>query len=305
MGYFLLSYRTENNEVRAGFMIGDQVFDLERSAPRLGGIKGVDASSLISVMRQWQDAEPIIESAADAPGAGGMDSDNVKLAAPLQYPGVMYMAGSNYSDHVAEMAARGGTPPPVAKDPFFFLKTVAGTVIGPEEEIHLPSYSEKVDWAAEIALVIGKSAKNLNPDNAMDCVAGYTIVNDLSARDQSRRDDITFVYDWIGQKCFDTAAPTGPWIVPAGQIKDANNLSIKLWVNDTLHQDSNTANLIFGYVDLLCYLTKRVTLQPGDVVATGTPSGVGHGKGEYLADGDRVTIEIENVGRLSNPVVQD
>ena len=303
MSYNLLSYAADDG-ARAGMLIGDDVFDMEESAPALNEIKGVDAASLISIFRAWQDAKPVIDAAAQSPAGAGRPLSGVKLAAPLQYPGVMYMAGANYSDHVAEMAG-SGSPPPAAKAPFFFLKTVAGTVIGTGEEIHLPAFSEKVDWEAEVAMVIGKPAKNLSPGNAIDCVAGYTIVNDLSARDQSRRDDIIFVYDWIGQKCFDTAAPTGPWIVPADQIGDANNLGIKLWVNDTLHQDSNTGNLIFGYVDLLCWLSERVTLQPGDVIATGTPSGVGHGKGEYLSGGDVVTVEVENIGKLSNSVVQD
>lgn len=304
MKYKLLSYIADDGKARSAMLIGEEVYDLQQAAPALGAIEGLHGVSLISVFKRWQDTKPVLDAAADNPGGEPKALSDVTLTAPLRYPGVMYMAGSNYSDHVAEMAGSGNAPPP-AKAPFFFLKTVAGTVIGSGEEIHLPSFSEKVDWEAEIAMVIGAPAKNLTPANAMDCVAGYTIVNDLSARDLSRRDDVIFVYDWLGQKCFDTSAPTGPWIVPADQMGDVNNLDIKLWVNDTLHQDSNTGNLIFGYVELLCWLTQRVTLQPGDIIATGTPSGVGHGKGEYLQGGDVVTVEVENIGQLSNPVIQD
>jgi 2-keto-4-pentenoate hydratase/2-oxohepta-3-ene-1,7-dioic acid hydratase in catechol pathway len=199
-----------------------------------------------------------------------------------------------------------GAPPDKSKtQPFFFLKTVEGTVIGPDETVHLPSYSQKVDWEAEIAFVIGRTARHVAVEDAMDYIAGYTIVNDLSARDNSRRSDVPFTYDWISHKCFDTSCPMGPWIVPADQIAEPKNLPIKLWVNDRLEQNSNTNDMFFDYAEQIAWLSQRVTLNPGDVVATGTPPGVGMGKGVFLKHGDTVTIEIEGVGRLSNPCVQD
>jgi 2-keto-4-pentenoate hydratase/2-oxohepta-3-ene-1,7-dioic acid hydratase in catechol pathway len=214
------------------------------------------------------------------------------------------MAGANYADHLLEMT---GKPPPDKStcEPFFFLKTTDGTIIGPNETIKLPAFSKKVDWEVEIAVVIGKKGRHIPLDQAMGYIAGYTIINDVSARDKSRRDDVPFIFDWIGQKCFDTSAPMGPWITPADQIGDPENLSLKLWVNDTLHQDSNTQQMFFKYAEQISYLSEHVTLNPGDVIATGTPAGVGHGKGEYLKDGDVVRIVIEGIGELINPCVQE
>ena len=302
--YRLLSYRTDAGATRAGLLIGDRIHDLENEFKAARLRPGLDTTSLIALFKAWEKWKPYFDKIAAEPKTDGMALASVKIAAPLQYPGVIYMAGSNYIDHLLEM--NPGPPPDKSKtQPFFFLKTVEGTVIGTNETVHLPSYSQKVDWEAEIAFVVGRTARNVAVKNAMDYIAGYTIVNDLSARDNSRRSDVVFIYDWIGQKCFDTSCPMGPWIVPADQIGDPNNLAIKLWVNDTLHQNSNTKHLFFDFAEQLAWLSQRVTLNPGDVISTGTPAGVGAGKGVFLKHGDVVTIEIEGIGRLVNPVVQD
>jgi 2-keto-4-pentenoate hydratase/2-oxohepta-3-ene-1,7-dioic acid hydratase in catechol pathway len=226
-----------------------------------------------------------------------------KIRAPTLYPGMLYCAGANYRDHVLEMTGKS-----VLKEdrqPFFFLKTIAGTIIGPGEAVRLPSYSSKVDWEAEITLVIGRAGKNIPTDRAMDHVAGFTIMNDLSARDLTKRDDVPFVFDWIGQKCFDTAAPMGPWITPADAIPDPNDMAIRLWVNGELKQNSNSGQQIFSFNEQIAYLSHHVTLYPGDVIATGTPAGVGMTKGEFLKPGDQIKIEVEGLGVLVNPVVAD
>jgi 2-keto-4-pentenoate hydratase/2-oxohepta-3-ene-1,7-dioic acid hydratase in catechol pathway len=303
MSYFLLSYVASSGSIRSGVLVKDQIFDLAEEAKLAGKLDSINASSLIDVFKNWQTAKPDVEAIAENPASVALKLSETKLSAPLQYPGVLYMAGANYADHLVEMT---GKPPPDKStcEPFFFLKTTAGTIIGPEEEIRMPSYSQKVDWEAEIAMVVGKTGRDISLDDAFDYVAGYTILNDVSARDKSRRDDVPFIYDWIGQKCFDTSAPMGPWIVPSEHIGDPENLAMKLWVNDTLHQDSNTQQMFFKYAEQISYLSKHVTLNAGDVIATGTPAGVGHGKGEYLKAGDVVRIEIENIGELINPVVQ-
>jgi len=282
-------------------MVGETVFDLAAQLDSSKVASGINTVSLLAVLQNWELLKPVLDDVEASPVGPATPIGETELAAPILYPGVFYMAGANYIDHVMEMTGK----PPADKstcEPFFFLKTTGGTIIGSEENIVLPDHSAQVDWEAEIAIVIGRSAKNVSVDRAMDFVAGYTIVNDLSARDNMIRDDVPFKFDWLGQKCFDTAAPMGPWVTPADQIGDANSLTVKLWVNETLHQDSNTDQLIFNYAELIAYLSERVTLQPGDVISTGTPAGVGHGKGVYLQDGDVVKIEIENVGVLSNPV---
>jgi 2-keto-4-pentenoate hydratase/2-oxohepta-3-ene-1,7-dioic acid hydratase in catechol pathway len=227
----------------------------------------------------------------------------VKLLAPILYPGVLYCAGANYRDHLLEMTGKSAAKED--RQPFFFLKTVAGTIIGPGEAIRLPWHSSKVDWEAEIALVIGRAGKNIPDKRAMDHVAGFTIMNDLSARDLTKRGDVPFVFDWIGQKCFDTAAPMGPWITPVDAIPDPNDMAIRLWVNGELKQNSNSSQQIFSFSEQIAYLSRHVTLNPGDVIATGTPAGVGMARGEFLKPGDQIKIEVEGLGELVNPVAVD
>jgi 2-keto-4-pentenoate hydratase/2-oxohepta-3-ene-1,7-dioic acid hydratase in catechol pathway len=304
LAYFLLSYYSSDTSVRSGILLENSIYDLAEAAGAAHKLSGINAVSLVDVFKNWEEAKPDIEAIAATPIGTALKLSDTSLAAPVQYPGVLYMAGANYADHLLEMT--GKPPPDKSKcEPFFFLKTTDGTIIGPNETIKLPAFSKKVDWEVEIAVVIGKKGRHIPLDQAMGYIAGYTIINDVSARDKSRRDDVPFIFDWIGQKCFDTSAPMGPWITPADQIGDPENLSLKLWVNDTLHQDSNTQQMFFKYAEQISYLSEHVTLNPGDVIATGTPAGVGHGKGEYLKDGDVVRIVIEGIGELINPCVQE
>jgi 2-keto-4-pentenoate hydratase/2-oxohepta-3-ene-1,7-dioic acid hydratase in catechol pathway len=231
----------------------------------------------------------------------------VKLLAPVLYPGNIYCAGANYTDHMAEMArAQGKEPGPTMKDlgekPWHFVKTSRSSVVGPGAKVRLPAYSQKVDWEVELAAVIGRTAKDVSADKALGCVAGYTIANDLSARDAMKRDKnppaSPFHYDWVSQKCFDGSCPLGPWIVPAGDIADPHQLGIRLWVNGELMQDSHTSKLIFDTAEQIAMLSSRVTLHPGDLVLTGTPAGVGMGRGRFLKAGDTVKLWIESIGEL-------
>jgi len=302
MSYRLATYHAADGISRAGIIIGDSIYNLEAEANEAGLSLDANPVRLVSFFQVWESVKGGIAKIAEAPKTDRTPLADVTLEAPIQYPGVLYMAGANYADHLKEMGAN--IPNKAEANPFFFVKTTRGTIIGPGETVVLPPYSQTVDWEAEVAMVIGKEGKNLTVDNAMDCVAGYTIVNDLSARDRAQRDDIPFRFDWIGHKCFDTSGPMGPVVTPADQIGDPDNLSIKLWVNDTLHQNSNTSNLIWNYPELLAWLTQHVTVYPGDVVATGTPAGVGAGKNEFLQHGDTIRIQIENIGELVNPVVR-
>jgi 2-keto-4-pentenoate hydratase/2-oxohepta-3-ene-1,7-dioic acid hydratase in catechol pathway len=161
-----------------------------------------------------------------------------------------------------------------------------------------------MDWEVELAAVIGRSAKHVSIEKALSYVAGYTVANDLSARDRGRRphvpDNSPFKADWVAHKSFDGSCPLGPWIVPASDIRDPQNLAIKLWVNDVLKQDSNTGKMIFNLAEQISHLSARLTLHPGDLILTGTPAGVGAGRGEFLKAGDVVKIEIEGIGSISN-----
>ncbi|WNG51599.1 fumarylacetoacetate hydrolase family protein [Archangium minus] len=201
---------------------------------------------------------------------------------------------------------RSAHPGGQGRAPWQFLKS-ASCVVGPGAEIPLPAYSRSVDWEAEIAVVIGMPARDVPVERAMEHVAGFTIINDLSARDFLKRANVPagspFAYDWLSQKCFDGACPMGPWLTPRERIPDPDDMKIELWVNDCLKQDSTSRNLIFTAAEQVAYLSTRLTLRPGDVIATGTPAGVGMARGEFLKPGDEVRIRIGGIGELRHRMV--
>ena len=301
MGSFrLLNYQGPQEEARPGILVGgDTVVDMRDALPGKSW-----ASSTLAALGAWDAALPALHALADSaknkrPLAG------VKLLAPLLYPPAIYCTGANYMAHAEEMSAEGSGVDKATTQPYLFLKSAQHCVIGPGAEIRLPGVSRKVDWEAECAVVIGKAGRNIKVGDAMKHVAGYTIMNDLSARDLSRRPDWPrWNIDWFGHKNFEGAAPMGPWITPADEIADIYACQLRLWVNQEKMQDTLVSGLIFNIAELIEYLSRRLMLRPGDVIATGTPSGVGRPRGIFLKPGDKVRIELANVGVLENPVVQ-
>src|SRR6266705_5241686 len=305
MPYKLLSYQS-GRTARAGVLVADAVFD----AAKVTGVAG--HASVLGVLDDWSRARRLLGQAAkrlEAGRARGIPLKRVKLLAPVLYPGNIYCAGANYTDHMAEMArAQGQAPGPTMKElgekPWHFVKTSRSSVVGPGARVKIPVYSQMVDWEVELAAVIGKAARDVPVEKALDYVAGYTIANDLSARDVMRRDKnpatSPFHYDWLSQKCFDGSCPLGPWIVPAGDVRDPHQLGIKLWVNGELMQDSHTSKLIFDTAEQIAMLSSRVTLYPGDLILTGTPAGVGMPRRMFLKAGDTVKLWIEGIGELSH-----
>lgn len=302
--YRLLTYDGKQGPT-AGVLCGNRVHDAEA----ILGAAGPPPLSVLDILERWGELRPRLERAAESPPAGGVALEELTLLAPILYPPTLYYAGANYWDHVHEMAAVnqvGDTPPPPPEkpeDPWLSIKSSRSCVIGHGAPICLPHFSKMVDWEAEIALVIGHTARDLTPDNALACLAGYSVCNDLSARDFVKRENSIFIWDWLAQKCFDGSAPIGPWITPLSAIADPRDMPIKLWVNGELKQDSNSSELIHDFVELLVYLSLHVTLQPGDVIMTGTPSGVGFATGTYLQPGDTVRVEVAGCGVLENPVI--
>lgn len=307
MSYKLLSYQA-GRQARAGVLVGDAVYDA-------AGITRTPAyASVLRVLEDWSKAERLLARTAKAltsekRRARGVPLGRSRLLAPVLYPGAIFCAGANYADHVLEMARAQNAPPPpdpheIGLAPWHFIKTARSSVVGPGARVALPRYSQKVDWEVELVAVIGRPAKDVTIDRALDCIAGYTIGNDLSARDVMRRphlpDASPFKVDWLSQKCFDGSCPLGPWITPASAIADPQKLGMKLWVNDELMQDSNTSQMIFTTAEQIAHLSTRVTLQPGDLVMTGTPAGVGMGRGRFLKAGDRLRLWIEGIGELSH-----
>ena len=286
----LLTYRDKQGDNRPGILVDQSIYDI-----------GEEFISILEILNNWATTEPklmeIGERLAQHPNATGTPINEVTLAPPILFPGALYCAGANYADHVLEMS--GKPPPPENTKPYFFIKSTRGTIIGANETIHLPKYSSQVDWEAEIGIVIGQEARNVSEVDAMDYVAGFTIVNDLSARDYTKRYDVPFLFDWIGQKCFDTGCPMGPWITPKSAIDDPHNLGIKLMVNNEVKQNSSSKEMIFKCEHQIAYLSQHVTLYPGDVIATGTPAGCGMPQKDFLKPGDIVTIEIDGLGAVS------
>ena len=294
--YTLLTF-ADNGVATPGICVGDLVLPLTAYASTKG------------VLADWAAAEPALEALAQklADGDAALRKTTrplgtTKLLAPILYPDAILCAFANYTDHMKEMSDR--SPPDKTKvKPLFFFKHPRA-VVGPEDTVLLPVFSQQVDWEAELAVVIGKPARNVGVDKAMSHVAGYTIINDLSLRDQGARPDWNVRHDFLSGKSFDTGAPMGPWIVPAKQIPDIYNLSLKQWIAGELMQDSSTSYIHFTIAELIAYLSTKFTLRSGDVIATGSPSGNGRPRGIYLKPGQDLTIEIEGIGRLHNPIAQ-
>jgi 2-keto-4-pentenoate hydratase/2-oxohepta-3-ene-1,7-dioic acid hydratase in catechol pathway len=305
-GYRLISYQ-DGGAAKPAVLVEGRVL---APASLLQGISGVDTSSVLGLLSAWDKVHPRLHEAARKVKPGdGIPLGDVKLMAPILYPGALYCAGANYWDHLEEMAEIAkrvtGKAPAMQKaaDPYFFMKNTAGAIIGTNTPARLPPFSKQVDWEAELGVVIGKETRNIFEADAFGAVAGYLIVNDLSARDLMKREGSPFGMDWVGQKCFEDAAPMGPWFTPAAYVADPNDMVIKLWVNGTLKQNSNTSRLVHGIAEQIVYLSRHFPLFPGDIIATGTPAGVGMPRGEFLKAGDEVRIEIAGCGELVNKMI--
>jgi 2-keto-4-pentenoate hydratase/2-oxohepta-3-ene-1,7-dioic acid hydratase in catechol pathway len=223
----------------------------------------------------------------------GLRLENLKLAAPIENPSKIICVGLNYRDHCEE------TGTPIPEKPIFFCK-FPSSIIGPDQPIYWPlGSSSQVDYEAELAVVIKKTCKGISPEQAWDYIAGYTMLNDISARDAQFADG-----QWIRGKSFDSFCPLGPFIVTPDEVGDPDNLSIRCRLNGALMQDSNTGKMIFKLPELISYLSQTITLEPGDILSTGTPHGVGFSRKPpvYLKSGDQLEVEIENLGVLKNDV---
>jgi 2-keto-4-pentenoate hydratase/2-oxohepta-3-ene-1,7-dioic acid hydratase in catechol pathway len=300
--YTLLSYQAGQGP-RAGMAVDGAVYDVAK-------IADARYERVIDVLEDWDAAQGRLEAAA-AKAAGGTPLAQARLLAPVLYPSAIFCAGANYSDHVAEMdRAQNRTPDPNPHDvglkPWHFLKA-SRVVVGPGTAVPLPKGAQRVDWEVELTAVIGRRAKDVPIERALEYVAGYTIANDVSARDLGQRPPLPkespFFFDWVAHKSFDASCPIGPWIVPAKQLPDPQNLGIKLWVNGTIKQDSHTSKMIFTLAEQIAQISSRTTLYPGDLVLTGTPAGVGAGRNEFLKSGDTVKLWCERLGEFSHTMV--
>jgi 2-keto-4-pentenoate hydratase/2-oxohepta-3-ene-1,7-dioic acid hydratase in catechol pathway len=306
-GYKLATYKSSDGP-RAGLVIGEEVFD----AAKLTGKPAY--ATVLGILADWKRAEGVLKKAAAGAAktrAKRLPLKKTKLLAPVQYPSTIYCAGANYADHAAAMAAREGSPPPAdpheqGLKPWHFIKA-ARTIADPGATVKMTGYAASMDWEIELAAVIGRPAKDVSVEKALDYVAGYTVSNDLSARDRGRRPPVPptspFKMDWTKHKTFEGSCPLGPWLVPASDIEDPQNLGLKLWVNGELKQDSNTGKMLFTLAEQIAQLSENMTLHPGDLILTGTPSGTGAESGTFLKAGDTVKLWIEKIGEIENRMV--
>jgi 2,4-diketo-3-deoxy-L-fuconate hydrolase len=250
----------------------------------------------------FADVDEIVASApADVEALAGpeLPRGEVRVLPPLRRPGKILCAGGNYPAHNREM---GGNP--LGDDrvaPYYFLKS-ANTLVGDGDAVVLPSSARQVDWECELAVVVGRPGRRIPRERALDHVFGYSVFNDVSARDRQRRTDVRFSHDWVAGKCYDTFGPFGPALVPARFVPDWRRLPLRLTVNGEVQQEGVAGEMIHGVEAQIAFLSEILTLEPGDVIATGSPAGVGLGKGQALKPGDLMVAEIEGVGRLTNPV---
>ncbi len=271
---------------RPGLLVDDEVVDL---SDELVGLPP-DMAALLAL------GPAALEQALAAPSTGALRHPvgTIRRRAPVPRPPSILAIGMNYRAHVAEM----GREPPEYQ---YWFNKQRTSIAGPGDPIVLPTVSTMVDYEGELAMVIGRRCQNVPAARAFEVVAGFTVINDVSARDWQWRTP-TFTMG----KSFDTHAPCGPELVTTDELGDPSGLSIRTWVNDELRQDSTTADLIFDCAAMIEYLTTAFPLEPGTIIATGTPSGVGAARTPpaFLADGDVVRVAIEGIGELTNPVVQ-
>ncbi len=258
------------------------------------------------------DRGPLDPVGADAIAAAPhLPAAGLRLDAPIRtVPKLLALAG-NYRKHIVESGfaadVAGGNQ--ILTPQVFWKPSTA--INAPGGVIPLRANNVFLDWEAELAVVIGRRAKDVPVSEAMSCVFGYSVINDISERrfnsrlENRRVREFDPFFDWLIGKWFDGSAPLGPDIVTAGEIEDPHNLDIRLWVNDELMQDSNTSFMIFTIPETIAYISSVVTLEPGDVIAMGTPEGVGHARGISLKPGDRIRAEIECIGALENTVSQE
>ena len=246
--------------------------------------------SMLEFVEQMDDLSPKVSKFINS-NPEVIPLSEIEFLPVIERPGKVLAVGLNYKDHAKE------TGMDLPEVPMIFTKQ-STSVLGHQGEIHKPKVSDAVDYEGEMAFVIGKKCRHVSKEDALDVIAGVTICNDVSVRDWQIASP-TFTMG----KSFDTHCPIGPYIVTMDEISDIHNLKIKTYVNDELRQDSCTDQLIFDCFDLIEHITKAFTLEPGDIIATGTSSGVGVVLGKYLVPNDVVKIELENVGTLENKVI--
>lgn len=304
----LVTFQTEGGGARIGLLAGARVIDLAAAgwagpADMLGLLAG--GPDLLARLRAYA-THLTGRVAAGTQTAGVLDIANVRLLAPVPRPPAFYAVAQNYIEHQKE----GNTQiiPKEQAIPWFFLKPVT-SIIGPEAAIRLPSWlTQQADWECELGVVIGAPCRRVSPAAALRHVAGYTVVNDISARSLKMPPERIIrprdgFHDWLHGKWFDTFGAIGPALVTIDEVADPQALPLALRYNGETRQQATTADMIFTVAELIAFLSQIATLEPGTIIATGTPSGVGRTTGTFLKPGDVLEADVTGIGLLRNPVI--
>lgn len=299
----IATFRTGGRE-RLGVVRGEQMVDVALAAERLGrgDLAGATSGMLALIAGGDEALAALAEVAEQAPDETLLPLETVELLAPIPRPRKNVLCvGRNYAEHAAESLRAIGQEVKLPQFPNIFTKAVTA-VTGPASDIVIdPAVSERIDWEVELAAIIGPGGRGISRDEAMGHVWGYTILNDVSARDLQNRPGV----QWFIGKSLDGSCPMGPWIVTADELCDPTNLRLRLLVNGVVKQVDTTAHMIFDIPMLLADISRGMTLEPGDILATGTPAGVGFARTppEFLRPGDLMESEIEGIGAMRNHVV--
>ncbi|SFD95016.1 2-keto-4-pentenoate hydratase/2-oxohepta-3-ene-1,7-dioic acid hydratase (catechol pathway) [Lentibacillus persicus] len=305
----LLSYKQKGTPgpYRMGFTHNDKIIDLQAAWKKMQFMNSennavlnaerlfpADPRQFYAAGQQVIDQAKNVKTYAETNNLDDIsfDAKDVHRSAPVPEPGKIICVGKNYAAHAAEMDSD------VPDYPVLFAK-FANALVGPDDAIEKPDFVTKFDYEAELTLVIGSEASRVKREQALDYVAGYTIGNDMSARDLQKRTP-----QWLQGKTLDRSTPIGPWVLTRDEMADAGKLSIRSFVNGEERQSATTDQLIFDIPFLIEFITSLMTLKPGDLIMTGTPNGVGMGMNppQFVGNGDKVTVEIDHIGRLENEV---
>jgi 2-keto-4-pentenoate hydratase/2-oxohepta-3-ene-1,7-dioic acid hydratase in catechol pathway len=309
MAFSIATLKT-GDQLTAAIVIGQRVWPVTAAAQAAGVT--VMSGTLYDYLQVWDSACAQLERLAEKIAAGAVPATlsaaiaEVQLAAPVHLPRKVFAVGANYQSHIDEMiamyakqvAAMGKRPAPdTSKPPFFFLKPGSTAVVGPGPTVHMPPKCDNLDWEGEMAVVFGKRGRNIQSDDAMDYVAGYTLAIDFTARNQMEIPEHVFRWDFVLGKCQDTLTPTGPVFVPR-QFADGNDFAFTLAVNGELKQGTSTKDMLYSLVKMIVGVSEGVSIEPGDLMLTGSPAGVGKARGERLAVGDVVVVDSPATGPL-------
>ncbi len=315
----LCRYRQQGG-AEIGFYDDRQVVSLSRAAsiyaqatgrrldpPDGGGLlaclPGGSAHPQTETLWRW------VQESPDTLGEAAIAVEQLELLVPIERPNKLLLLAGNYAKHIEE---RGGVAAERSQTfPYVFMKPPSTTLTASGKPLVIPSISpHAIDWELELAVVIGERAKGVTAEEALRYVAGYTVINDISNRDfrphpARRKRDRDGFFDWLHGKWFDTSCPCGPCVTSADAIPDPQQLNMRLRVNGDVKQDASTSQQIFSVAAVIAFVSSFVTLEPGDIISTGTPAGVGHASGTFLHPGDRIEATISSIGTLITPVIAE